>query len=287
VDEMSTNPYIPHLATIREVKELTDDTKNFRIDFDNQKLRESWTFKPGQFVEVSAFGYGEVPISIASSPTLQGCFELAIRNSGRVTSAFQSMESGDKIGVRGPYGNWWLYDRLSGGNTTIIAGGIGLAACSSVLRYLIDKFADYSRIQLLYGAVSPARLVFKDEYKKWREAGVDVHITVDQGVGGWKGNVGLVTWLFNGQPAPELEKVEIPSDASVFVCGPAGMIHFCCLDLVKLGFKPEDIHVSLEGHMKCGVGTCGHCNIGPKYVCRDGPIFSYAQLRVIEEYQKT
>ena len=284
---MSINPYIPYLATIKEVKELTDDTKNFRVEFDDPKLREGWTFKPGQFVEVSAFGFGEVPISIASSPTLQGCFELAIRNSGRVTAAFQSMEPGDKIGVRGPYGNWWPYDRLLGENITIIAGGIGLAACSNVLRYMIDKKADYGEVQLLYGAVSPSKLVFKDEYEAWREAGVDVHITVDHGVGDWRGNVGLVTWLFNDQPAIELEKGEIPSDAKVFVCGPAVMIHFCCLDLVKLGFKLDDIYVSLEGHMKCGVGKCGHCNIGPKYVCRDGPIFSYAQKRMLERYQTT
>ena len=284
---MSTNPYIPHLATIKEVKELTDDTKNLRIAFDDRKIRKSWTFKPGQFVEVSAFGFGEVPISIASSPTLQGCFELAIRNSGRVTSAFHSMEAGDKIGVRGPYGNWWPYDRLLGKDVTVIAGGIGLAACSNVLRYLIDKRSDYGELQLLYGAVIPDRLVFTDEYEKWREAGVDVNITVDQRVGDWKGNVGLVTQLFNEQLAPELEKVEIPSNAAVFVCGPAVMIHFCCLDLVKLGFNTEKIYVSLEGHMKCGVGKCGHCNIGPKYVCRDGPIFSHAQVEEIEGYKKT
>ena len=283
---MSTNPYIPHMATIKEAKELTDDTKNFRIEFDDRKLREDWTFNPGQFVEVSAFGYGEVPISIASSPTLQGCFELAIRNSGRVTSSLHSMEPDDKIGVRGPYGNWWPYDRLQEENITIIAGGIGLAACSNVLRYLTDKRSDYGKVQLLYGAVSPQQLVFNDEYERWRRAGVDVHITVDHGVGDWKGNVGLVTWLFNDQPAPELEKVEISSNASVFVCGPAVMIHFCCLDLVKLGFEPVDIYVSLEGHMKCGVGKCGHCNIGPKYICRDGPIFPYAQLKVLEKYQK-
>lgn len=282
---MSSNPYIPRIATIREVKNLTDDTKNFRIEFDDGKLRDDWTFKPGQFVEVSAFGYGEVPISVASSPTLQGCFELAIRNLGRVTSAIQSMEPGDKIGVRGPYGNWWPYDRLSSENVTIIAGGIGLAACSSVLRCLIDR--DYSNIQLLYGAVTPDRLVFKDEYERWREAGVDLHVTVDHKVGDWKGNVGLVTWLFNDQPAPEIEKVDIPCDSKVFVCGPAMMIRFCCLDLVELGFKPEDIYLSLEGHMKCGVGKCGHCNIGPKYICKDGPIFSYSQLRMLEGYQKT
>ena len=284
---MSTNPYIPHLATIKDVKELTDDTKNFRVEFDEPKLRESWTFKPGQFVEVSTFGYGEVPISIASSPTQKGCFDLAIRNSGRVTAAFQSMKPAEKIGVRGPYGNWWPYDRLLRENITIIAGGIGLAACSNVLRYMIDKKSDYGKVQLLYGAVSPRKLLFRDEYETWREAGVDVHITVDQRVGDWRGNVGLVTWLFNDQPAPELEKVEIPSDAKVFVCGPAVMIYFCCLDLVKLGFKPGDIYVSLEGHMKCGVGKCGHCNIGPKYVCRDGPIFTYAQKRVLEGYQTT
>ncbi|MFQ6053919.1 MAG: hydrogenase, partial [Candidatus Bathyarchaeia archaeon] len=155
------------------------------------------------------------------------------------------------------------------------------------LRYMMERRADYGRVQLLCGAVTPGKLIFRDEYERWREAGVEVHVTVDRGTGGWEGNVGLVTWLFNDQPAPGLVKVEIPSDAEVFVCGPPAMIHFCCLDLVKLGFKPEEIYVSLEGHMKCGVGKCGHCSIGPRYVCRDGPIFSYAQKRLLEGYRTT
>jgi sulfhydrogenase subunit gamma (sulfur reductase) len=279
---MAENSYVPHMATITNIEDLTSDIKSLTIEFDDPRLKESWTFKPGQFVEISAFGHGEVPISISSSPTLKGQIELAIRNSGTVTAAFHKMKKGDKVGIRGPYGNWWPYKKAKGKNVTIVSGGIGLAAVSNILRYMIDNRSNYKKIQLLYGAVVPSALVFIDKYEKWSQGGVDVHITVDRRVGDWTGNVGIVTWLFNNQAAPELEKVKIPKDATMIVCGPPVMIHFCCLDLTKAGFKPENIYLSLEGHMKCGIGKCGHCNIGPKYVCRDGPIFTYAEKRALE-----
>src|SRR4030042_1488280 len=223
-EEVPQNPYVPKLATIINIRDVTSDIKSFKIEFDDSELKENWTFKPGQFVEVSAFGHGEVPLSISSSPTSKGQFEVAIRNSGKVTIALHKMQIGDKIGVRGPYGNWWPYEKVKGKNV-----------------------------------------------------GIDVHITVDRRVEGWTGNVGVVTGLFNDHPAPELEKIEIPDDATLIVCGPPIMINFACQDLIKVGFKPENIYISLEGHMKCGIGKCGHCNIGTKYVCKDGPIFTTAE----------
>ncbi len=283
-EEMAENPYIPNLATIVNVKDQTADIKSFTIEFDDAKFKD-WTFKPGQFVEVSAFGHGEVPLSISSSPTLKGHFEVTIRNSGKVTAAIHKMKIGDKVGVRGPYGNSWPYDKMRGKNVTIIAGGIGLAAVSNVLRYILANRLDYKKVQLLYGAVLPRALVFTDEYDKWKQAGVDVHITVDRREGDWSGNVGLVTNLFNDQPVTGMEKVKIPQDAAIIVCGPPIMIDFCCRDLVKSGFAPENIYLSLEGHMKCGIGKCGHCNIGSKYVCKDGPVFTYAEKKTFEQHQ--
>lgn len=282
-EELPQNPYVPKLATIRNVGDLTSDIKSFTIEFDDPELKKTWTFKPGQFVEVSAFGYGEVPISISSSPTSRGHFQVTIRNSGKVTAALHSMKMGDKVGVRGPYGNSWPYEKMKGKNVAIVAGGIGLAAVSNVLRYMIANRLDYKKIQVLYGAVVPEALVFTEEYEKWRKAGVDISITVDRRSEGWTGNVGVVTGLFNDHPAPELEKVQIPEDAAIIVCGPPIMIDFSCQDLVKVGFKPEDIYISLEGHMKCGIGKCGHCNIGSKYVCKDGPIFTYAERKMFEQ----
>lgn len=279
---MIENEYIPNMATITDIKGLANDIKSFIIEFDDLELREEWSFKPGQFVEISAFGYGEVPISIASSPTLKEKVELVIRKSGTVTEAFHKMKIGDKVGIRGPYGNWWPYEETKGKNVTVIGGGIGLAAVSNILRYMIDNKSDYKKIQLLYGARCQHDLVFKEEYEKWRKRGVDVHITCDRRVDDWAGNVGLVTCLFNDTAAAELEKAKIPEDATLIVCGPPIMIHFCCLDLLKAGFRPGKIYLSLEGHMKCGIGKCGHCNIGPKYVCRDGPIFTYAEKKVLE-----
>jgi sulfhydrogenase subunit gamma (sulfur reductase) len=284
---MTENPYVPNIATITKIKDLTSDIKNFTIQFDEQKLKENWDFKPGQFVELSAFGYGEVPLSISSAPTIKGQFEVALRNSGKVTAAFHKMKVGDKIGVRGPYGNWWPYEKAKGQNVTIISGGIGLAAVSNLLRYMIANRSDYKKIQLLYGALVPNALVFADEYEQWRQAGVDVHITVDRRVENWNGNVGIVTCLFNQQSTPEsaseCEGVKIPEDATLIICGPPIMIHFASIELVKSGFKPENIYLSLEGHMKCGIGKCGHCNIGPKYVCKDGPVFTYAEKKALEK----
>jgi NAD(P)H-flavin reductase/formate hydrogenlyase subunit 6/NADH:ubiquinone oxidoreductase subunit I len=282
-EEAPQNPYVPKLATVKNIRDATADVKSLTIEFDDSELKETWTFKPGQFVEVSAFGYGEVPISISSSPTSKGHFEVAIRNTGKVTAAFSAMQIGDKLGVRGPYGNWWPIEKLKGRNVTIVAGGIGLAAVANVLRYMIANRLDYNKIQLLYGAINPNALVFADEYEKWKKADVDVHITVDRREGNWTGNVGLVTGLFNEYPAPELEKVEISADAILIVCGPPIMINFACQDLVRNGFKPENIYLSLEGHMKCGIGKCGHCNIGKVYVCKDGPVFTYAQKQLFEK----
>lgn len=283
-EEVPQNPYVPNIATIRNIRDVTSDIKSFTIEFDYPELKEKWTFKPGQFVEISAFGYGEVPISIASSPTTKGQFEVAVRNSGKVTAALHKMKIEDKVGVRGPYGNSWPYEKLRGKNVTIVAGGIGLAAVTNILRYLIANRLDYKKIQLLYGAATPDALVFTDEYEKWRKAGVDVHITVDRRTPGWTGNVGVVTGLFNDHPAPELEKIEVPNDAILIVCGPPIMINFACQDLVSIGFKPENIYISLEGHMKCGIGKCGHCNIGTKYVCKDGPVFTYAERQNFERH---
>ena len=278
-EEIPQNPYVPKLATIKNIKDVTSDIKSFTVEFDDPDLKENWTFKPGQFVELSAFGYGEVPISISSSPNSKGHFEVAVRKSGKVTAALHLMKIGGKVGVRGPYGNSWPYEKMKGKNVTIVAGGIGLAAVSNILRYMIANRLDYKNIQLLYGSVTAEALVFTDEYEKWSKADVDVHITVDRRTEGWKGSVGLVTGLFNDHPAPELEKVEIPEDATLIVCGPPIMIDFACQDLVKAGFKPEHIYISLEGHMKCGIGKCGHCNVGSKYVCKDGPVFTYAERK--------
>ena len=283
-EEMAENPYIPNLATIVNIKDQTSDIKSFTIEFDDPKKKD-WTFKPGQFVEVSAFGHGEVPLSISSSPTLRGHFDVTIRNSGKVTAAIHKMKVGDKVGVRGPYGNCWPYEKMKGKDVTIIAGGIGLAAVSNVLRYILDNRLDYKKVQLLYGAVTPEALVFTREYEKWKQAGIDVHVTVDRRTGNWNGNVGLVTCLFNDQPVSGLEKVKIPENALLIVCGPPIMIDFCCQDLVKVGFKPDNIFISLEGHMKCGIGKCGHCNIGSKYVCKDGPVFTYAEKKSLERHQ--
>lgn len=281
---MAKNPYVPDLATIVNIKDQTGHIRSFTIEFDDDKFKD-WSFKPGQFVEVSAFGLGEVPLSISSSPTVKGHFGVTVRNSGKVTAAIHKMKIGDKVGVRGPYGNSWPFEKMRGNNVAIIAGGIGLAGVSNVLRYIIANRIDYKGVQLLYGANVPNALIFIDEYNEWKQAGVDMHITVDRREGDWSGNVGLVTSLFNDQPATGSEKVRISPDASVMVCGPPIMIDFCCRDLVKAGFAPENIYLSLEGHMKCGIGKCGHCNIGSKYVCKDGPVFTYAEKKTFEQYQ--
>lgn len=272
---MSDNIYLPSLATITEVRMETPDISTFVVTFDNSQLRESFTYQPGQFAELSVFGVGECPIGIASSPTWEGSLEFCVRAVGTVTNAIHDLDVGDKLGVRGPLGNSWPTKEVEGKNLLFIGGGIGMPPLRSLIHYVLDNRERYGAVEIVYGARSPQDLVYKHELKQWDERqDVDLYVTVDVGDETWDGPVGFVPpFLREINPSPE-NKV-------TFTCGPPIMIKLVVEALEEMGYADADMVTTLEMKMKCGVGKCGRCNIGDKYICRDGPVFTFEQLRRI------
>jgi len=269
--------YLPDIAIIDDMTEETGDVTTFTLQFKDKKVQEEFDYRPGQFVEVSVFGVGEIPISITSTPSRPGSLELSIKNVGWVSSALHKFSIGSEIGIRGPFGNGFPYERAFGKNLLFVAGGIGLAPLRSLINFALDNRDRFVNFSILYGARTPSDLVFRKELDLWVErSDVQTLITVDRGDEGWKGNEGVVTTLF--------PKAVVTSDNTLaFVCGPPVMIPFVIRDLSKLGFSDEAIISTLERHMKCGVGKCGHCCIGDKYVCQDGPVFSYREMKKMVE----
>lgn len=272
---MSDNIYLPSIATVTEVRPETSDTSTFVVTFDDAKMRESFTYLPGQFVELSIFGVGGCPIGIASSPTEKGFLEFCVRAVGTVTNAIHDLEVGDKLGVRGPLGNSWPTEEVEGKGLLFIGGGIGLPPLRSLIHYVLDNRDRYGAVEIVYGARSPQDLVYKQELKEWEERpDVDLYVTVDAGDESWEGPVGFVPpFLREIDPSPE-NKV-------AFTCGPPIMIKLVVEALEDLDYADANIVTTLEMKMKCGVGKCGRCNIGDKYICRDGPVFTFEQLREI------
>lgn len=270
---MAANPYQPELATVEEIVEETPDTRTFRAVFRDPELRESFTYEPGQFQEVSVFGVGEATFCLTSTPTRPGVVEFSVKQVGQVTTALHEMSPGDIVGIRGPFGNWFPYEEWKGKKLLFIGGGIGMAPLRSLLNFCLDNRADYGPIDLIYGARSPQDLCFRSEFDTWRSAPDSrVFLTVDRGDETWQGNVGFV-------PAYLMDLAPSPENTIAITCGPPIMIKYVLESLEKLNFQPEQIYTTLEMKMKCGIGKCGRCNIGEKFVCIDGPVFSYAQLK--------
>ncbi|MBM4432636.1 MAG: response regulator [Chloroflexi bacterium] len=269
-----TELYVPHPAELVKVEELTPKEKVFEIKLqDGKKLGH----RPGQFVEVSVMGIGEAPISISSSPTRDGTFQLAIRQVGDVTRALHALKKGAIVGIRGPFGNGFPLEALEDKNLLLVAGGIGLFPLRSLVQYVLDRRSSFGKVILLFGARSPAERLFLDELAQWKQRpDIEFHETVDKGDGSWKGNVGVITTL--------IPKVEIePAKTRAVVVGPPIMYRFVIGELKKKGLADEHIILSLERRMKCGIGKCGHCQINGVYVCQEGPVFSLAQLRNLRE----
>ena len=267
------NVYLPHIAVVEKIIDETYDTKTFHINFKDEKLREEFTFESGQFCLCSVFGVGEAPFAISSSPTRRQNLEVAVRRVGKLTNALHRLGEGVEIGFRGPYGNGFPLDLLQGKNLVFVAGGIGLSPLRSLIWNVIDNRDKYNKIDIIYGARTPADLCFTYDLDAWeQDKTVDLVTTIDREHEDWTGRVGLVPMV--------LEQVAPSADNTVaIVCGPPIMIRFTFPALEKLGFTPEQMITTLEKRMKCGIGKCGRCNIGTVYVCRDGPVFSYAQIK--------
>jgi len=275
----SKNIYKPHLATIEAIRDETPDIRSFRLVFQDEELRDSFSFRAGQFAEYSAFGYGESTFCIASSPTRKGYIECCFRAVGRVTDALRRLEVGDAIGVRGPYGNSFPIEQFEGKNLVFVAGGIALPPLRTLIWNCLDLRERFGEITIVYGARSEDDLVYKHELKEWEER-PDVRLvkTVDPGGNGpaWDGRVGFVPTIL-GEAAPSA------ANTIALVCGPPIMIKFTLPVLEKLGFGDEQIYTTLENRMKCGLGKCGRCNVGNVYVCKDGPVFTAAQVKAMPQ----
>lgn len=272
------SPYQPQPAIIDEIRdEVVGERaiKTFRIVFQDKDLQKSFIFQPGQFIMVGLLGKGESPFAISSSPTQEGCFEVSVMKMGKVTTALHECEDGDVVTARGPYGNHFDVNAWQGKNIISIGGGIGQAPLRSLINYILDNRKKYGRLDVIYGARTSKDLCFKRElFELEKRNDVDVHLSVDVEEDGWKRFVGFV-------PTNVLEIKPSSKNAIAITCGPPIMIRFVIQNLLKLGFTDEQIFTTLEMRMKCGIGKCGRCNIGNIYVCKDGPVFSYGQLKNI------
>jgi sulfhydrogenase subunit gamma (sulfur reductase) len=274
------NVYLPHIAVIEKVIEETPGVRTFHFNFKDEKLKKEFTFQSGQFGQYSVLGVGEATFCISSSPTRPDHLEFAVQKVGRVTNALHRLGVGAEIGFRGPYGNSFPLDEIKGKNLVFVGGGIGLAPLRSLIWNVLDNRDIYNKVDIIYGARTPNDLCFKYDLEAWdKDKTVNMVTTVDREAEGWTGKVGVVPKI--------LEEVAPSAKGSVaIVCGPPIMIRFTFPALEKLGFTPEQMITTLEKRMKCGIGKCGRCNIGNIFVCRDGPVFSYAQIKdfVSSEY---
>jgi len=260
------NPYIPEVARIKEIVDETPDTKTFVID-------RGMNFKPGQFVELTVFGYGEAPISISGGNEEE--IELTIRAVGNLTRKIHRMKPRDAVGVRGPFGRGWPVEKARGKNLLIVAGGIGLAPLRPVIEYVRSHRDEFREVTLLYGARRPSLMLYKYRMEEWSRS-INLLLTVDEPEDGWDGHVGVVTTL--------CDKIRHVADTITLMCGPPVMMKYTSMVLIELGFPPSEMYLSLERNMRCGLGICGHCAIGGVYVCRDGPVFPlHKALRFVEK----
>jgi len=267
------NPYLPEMATIIETVRETPTIKTFRVRLDNPEKMAAFSFQPGQVGQLSVFGVGESTFVINSPPTRMKYLQFSVMRAGEATAALHGLVAGDKIGVRAPLGNGFAYESMKGKDIVFVGGGIGMAPLRTLMLYMLDNRADYGKIRLLYGARSPEDMAFKAELPDWTSrTDMDTTLTIDREAQGWEYKVGLI-------PNVLREMAPSPENCVAVTCGPPIMIKFTLQALKELGFGDEQIVTTLEKRMKCGVGICGRCNIGTKYVCVDGPAFTYAQLK--------
>jgi sulfhydrogenase subunit gamma (sulfur reductase) len=268
--------YMIKRGKILRTRKMTDVEKFFEIALPDG---ESLDHLPGQFVEVSLPGIGEAPISISSSPTRRRSFDLCIRNSGKVTSAFHKLEAGEEMGIRGPFGNGFPIRILEGNDLVFVAGGLGIVPLRSLIQYVIENRRDFGKVTILLGCRTPREILYGDEIDEWNHRlDVNFECTVDRTLpdSDWEGNVGLITTLI---PGVTLD----PNRTFAVICGPPIMYKFVIIKLLEKKIPERQIIMSLERHMKCGMGKCGHCQIHQYYCCQDGPVFSYDKIKNLEE----
>ena len=266
------NPYLPELVTITNIIEETPNIKSFQVVFNDPERMKSFTFEPGQVGQLSVFGVGESTFVINSPPTRMEYLQFSVMKAGEVTAALHDLYPGDQMGLRAPLGNWFPYEQMKGKNILFIGGGIGLAPLRTLILFMLDNRSDYKDITIIYGSRTPPDLCYKEDIAEWESReDVNLILTVDAPFPGWEKRVGFVPTVLN-EVAPS------PDETIAITCGPPIMIKYVLQNLDKLKFSPDSIITTLEARMKCGIGICGRCNLGAKYICKDGPVFTLAQL---------
>lgn len=265
---------MPKEAIIAEKNKLNADTMHFHIRLSKEKDRQGFDFDFGQFILLSIPGFGEIPLGICSSPDQKNTFEIAVKKAGTVTSELFKRTTGDRVGIRGPFGQGIRPADLKGKGVILISGGVGLVPLRSIIQYSLWHRKDFGKITLIYGAKNQYELLFSEEFKDW-ENKIDIHLTIDEESPNWRGKVGLVTDICN-------VKTMACSNSKALICGPPVMYKPVVEKLTELGMDASEIYLLLERKMKCGVGKCQHCVCGTKYVCQDGPVFTYEELKDIK-----
>jgi len=266
---MNQNPYQPINGEIVEIIDESPTIKTFVVVPEGD-----FKFATGQFVELTLPGVGEAPFTPSSSPAETKKMDITIMKAGRVTGLLHECRGGQKVGIRGPFGNGYPIDDFVGKEVYVVGGGVGLAPIRSLFLTLVDRVKDFKAVVCRFGARTPEDFIYKDTlFGPWQKIkGVDMKLTVDKANGGWKGPIGVVTTI--------LEAGDVNAkNAIAVVCGPPIMMKFTTLKLLELGFKDKNIYLSMEKNMSCGIGKCGHCMIGKYYVCQDGPVFTYEQIK--------
>lgn len=275
---LSPDPMMPQLHSVHEIVKETPDTFTLTLQPGNGASTSS--FQPGQFSMLWVFGVGELPISISGDPGKEDRLVYTVRSVGKATNALVSQKAGASVGVRGPFGNGWPVDAARGLDLVVVAGGIGLAPLRPVIYHVLSHRQDYERLVVLYGARSPRDLLYRKELASWaRQRDTQVLVTVDYGGLSWRHHVGVVTTLF------KYARLR-PARSVAMLCGPEIMMRFVARDLEMLGLGRNQIYLSMERNMKCAVGFCGHCQYGPHFICKDGPVFPYEEMRpLMDKYE--
>ena len=267
------NPYVPEISTVNKIIKETPNIISLQIIIDDEKEMKKFKFQPGQVGQISVFGYGEATFVINSSPYKNDFLQFSVMKAGVTTSAIHNISEGEKVGLRAPLGNWFPYKDMEGKNILFVGGGIGLAPLRPLLFYMLEDRSKYNKLTLLYGARTPDDICFKYDIENWEKSkDIEVFLTIDNACYGWDKEVGLCPDV--------LEKLAPSPDNTIAItCGPPVMIKYTLKVLEKLKFADSTIYTTLERRMKCGIGKCGRCNLGEKFVCVDGPVFSLKELK--------
>jgi NAD(P)H-flavin reductase len=262
------DPMIPIPFVISKIKKETKDTFTIELDTPNK-----FEFKAGQFNMLYLFGVGEVAISISGDPSKREKLVHTIRNVGSVTNRISNLKKNDVLGVRGPFGSSWQIEKFQNKDILIIAGGLGLAPVRPIIYYILNNRNSFNKVTILYGTKNPNEIIFKNELHKWKSSfDIDLQIIVDNPDSNWKGNTGLITTLIRNLNV-------VPDNTITMICGPEIMMKVSAIEIASKGLNPQNIYLSMERNMKCAIGLCGHCQYGSKFICKDGPVFSYLEIK--------